>query len=69
MKKEFKIPDMHCPACVIRLEEIEDDLPGVLSAAASYHKQTLAVEWDENLVDEAQILDAVKAKGYQITTP
>ena len=69
MKKVFKIPDMHCSACVIRLEEIEDDLPGVLSAAASYHKQTLAVEWDENLVGEAQIMDAVKAKGYLINSP
>jgi len=58
------IPDMHCSACAIKLEGIEDDLPGILRIKASYHKQSLEIEFDEAQVSEAQILQAVKILGY-----
>jgi copper ion binding protein len=64
MKKTFHIRNMYCPACVIKLENIEDELDGVQQVSASYHKQTLNVEWDENRVSEEQIKDAVRQKGY-----
>jgi copper ion binding protein len=64
MKKTFYIRDMYCPACVIKLEDIEDELDGVKQVDASYHKQTLNVEWDETRVSEEQIKDAVRQKGY-----
>ena len=49
----------------MRLESIEDDLPGIREINASYHKQQMAVEFDETQVSEEQILSAVKKKGYQ----
>jgi copper chaperone CopZ len=67
IKKTFRIPDMHCPACVMRLESIEDLLPGIIQVTASYRKQQMEVEYDEALVDEAQIIAAVKKQGYQAT--
>lgn len=69
MKKIFNIDDMHCSACVMRLEEIEDDLPGVISAQASYHKQEMMVEWDDRQVGETQIIAAIQAKGYSVVKP
>jgi len=66
MKKTFHVPDMHCPACVMRLEGIEDELTGIQCTKASYHKQTLTIEWDENLVSEDQIKIAVHDQGYTI---
>jgi copper chaperone CopZ len=60
----LNIPDMHCSACVMKLEGIEDDLPGIWHVKASYHKQTLEIEFDEAQVREAQIMQAVTRLGY-----
>jgi copper chaperone CopZ len=60
----LSIPDMHCSACAMKLEGIEDDLPGIGRIKASYHKQTLEVEYDKAQVSEAQILQEVKRLGY-----
>lgn len=62
----YKIPDMHCTNCVVKLEELEDDLPGVISAQASYHNQTLKINFDEEKLSESEIHDAVQALGYTI---
>ncbi len=69
MKKVFQITNMHCPACVMRLEGIEDDLPGIRSTRASFHKQILEVDWDERLVSETQIASAIREKGYTLVQP
>ncbi len=66
VKKTFKVSDMHCTNCAMKIEEIEDDLPGVRQVSASYHKMQLTVEYDEARVSEAQILEAVKSKGYTV---
>jgi copper chaperone CopZ len=60
----LNIPDMHCSACAMKLEGIEDDLPGILRIKASYHKQRLEIEFDEAQVSEVQILQEVKRLGY-----
>jgi copper chaperone CopZ len=65
LKKTFRIPDMHCANCSMRLESIEDDLPGIQEVSASYHKMQMVVKFDETKVTEAQIIAAVKKKGYQ----
>ena len=64
LKKTYRVPDMHCTNCVMKLESIEDDIQGIRSINASYHKQNMVVEFDETQVNEAQILAAVQKKGY-----
>ena len=65
MKKTFRVLEMHCPACVMRVESIEDELPGVTRVNASYQKQQMQVEFDEKRVTVEQIVLAVKQQGYQ----
>jgi len=65
LKKTFNIPDMHCANCSMRIESIEDDLPGIKQVNASYHKQNMVVEYDETRLTDEQIIAAVKKKGYQ----
>jgi copper chaperone CopZ len=60
----FRITDMHCPNCAMHLDALEDELPGVKSASASYTKGTMLVEFDESKITEAQIRDAIREKGY-----
>ncbi|NPV76311.1 MAG: hypothetical protein HPY59_08025 [Anaerolineae bacterium] len=66
-KVTFTIADMHCSNCVMRLEGIEDDLPGVHRATASYRSQKMEVEYDETLVTVEEIAAAIRKKGYEPT--
>ena len=65
MKKTFRVPNMHCTACVMRLEAIEDELAGIKQITASYHKQQMEVEYNESQVTEQQIITAAKRHGYE----
>jgi copper chaperone CopZ len=64
-KKVFRISDMHCSACVMRLEGIEDEVTGIQRVSASYRKQQMEVEYDETQVTEQQIMATVQKHGYQ----
>jgi copper chaperone CopZ len=64
IKKTYRIPDMHCTNCAMVLESIEDDLEGIKTIKASYHQQTLFIEFDEKLLTEQSILDAIKERRY-----
>jgi copper ion binding protein len=65
IKKTFRVEDMHCTNCAMKIESIEDDLPGIKQVNASYQKMNMVVEFDESKVSEQDIVAAVKEKGYQ----
>jgi copper chaperone CopZ len=66
MKVIFKVEDMHCSACAMTLEGLEDDLPGVQRVCASYHKQQMEVEFDPAQVSQEQIVRAAAELGYML---
>jgi copper ion binding protein len=67
MKTEtFNVTDMHCPACVMRLESLEDTLEGIRQITANYKKQTMQVEFDDTRINSNQIKKAVEDLGYTI---
>ena len=57
---------MHCPNCALTLEGLEDELNGIRRISASYRKQTLEVEYDENKVEVGEIIQAAGQKGYTL---
>jgi copper chaperone CopZ len=65
IKKTFKVPDMTCSNCAMKLESLEDTLDGVREINASYHKLQMVVEYDETKLTEEQIIVAVNRKGYR----
>jgi copper ion binding protein len=65
IKKTFKVTDMSCTNCVMKLESLEDTLDGVKEINASYHKLQMTVEYDETKLTAEQIVAAVKKKGYE----
>jgi copper chaperone len=65
VKQLFRVADMHCSACVMRLEALEDELPGVKWVSASYRKQQMEVEYDEAVLTTQEIIAAVKQRGYE----
>ena len=66
VKQVFRVTDMHCSNCVMRIEGLEDDLPGVQRVRASYKKQQVEVEYDETKVSADQIVAAIQQMGYTV---
>jgi len=64
IKKKFKVSDMTCTNCAMKLESLEDVLEGVIEINASYHRLEMVVEYDESKLTDEQIIMAVKQKGY-----
>ncbi len=64
MKQKFKVPDMECPNCAMRLEGLEDELPGVKRINASYLKLSMEIDYDEKQLSIDEIVRAVQAIGY-----
>jgi len=64
IKKTFKVADMTCSNCAMKLESLEDVLDGVKEINASYHRLEMVIEFDESKLTEEQIVAAVKKKGY-----
>lgn len=64
IKKTFKIPDMTCSNCAMKLESLEDSLDGVKEINASYHRLEMVIEYDETKLTDDQIVAAVKKRGY-----
>lgn len=65
IKKTFKVPDMSCTNCAMKLESLEDSLEGVKEINASYHKLEMVIVYDESKLTDEQIIAAVRKKGYQ----
>ena len=64
LKKTFRVSDMHCSNCAMKIESLEDDLPGVKSVSASYQKSLVVVEFDEGILTNEDIIQAIKKQGY-----
>jgi copper chaperone CopZ len=64
LKKTFRVIDMHCSNCAMKIESLEDDLPGVKTVSASYQKGQVVVEFDELRLTIEDIIHAIKKQGY-----
>lgn len=64
IKRTYKVPDMTCTNCAMKLESLEDVLDGVKEISASYHRLEMVIEYDEAKLTNEQIIAAVKKKGY-----
>jgi len=64
IKKRFQVFGMHCVNCSLTVEGAIENLPGVISARASYARQYVDVEYEEDRATEESILAAVQEAGY-----
>ena len=66
MKKvKLKIEGMHCNSCALNIDFDLEDLEGVNSSSTNYAKEITEVEFDEEKVQLAQIIDQIKSTGYK----
>ncbi|MEY8000518.1 sulfite exporter TauE/SafE family protein [Clostridium sp. Mt-5] len=63
-KEKFKVFDMTCVSCELRVEKAVKKLDGVKNAVASFNEESLVVEYDADLCNSEDIKTAIKAGGY-----
>jgi len=64
MKKRFRVGGMSCAACSAHVEKSVSSVPGVSSVQVNLLAGSMAVEYDESVCDEPQIIKAVESGGY-----
>lgn len=67
MKKTFRIRGMHCNACEQRIEQALK--PRVNKVSASYKRETVEIDFNENQISENQIKEIIKQTGYEVIGP
>lgn len=62
----FNIVGMHCASCVVRNERSLKKIKGVKDASVNFGTHSATVEYDEGLVSEKTLFDAVIKNGYKV---
>src|SRR5699024_8265505 len=66
--KTFHIEGMTCASCVQTVERATKKLPGVLEANVNLATEKLNINFDENVLYEKDIEEAVDKAGYKAST-
>ncbi|MBW3004654.1 cation transporter, partial [Candidatus Woesearchaeota archaeon] len=67
MKKiKIKTKGMHCASCEVLLKSVLEELEGVNDAKASCKTGIISVDFDEDKVNEKEIIELIKLEGYKI---
>lgn len=64
MKDKFDVTGMTCSACSTSVERTVANIEGVRSVNVNLLANNMVVEFDEEIVDQRKIIDAVKGAGY-----
>src|SRR3990167_5290592 len=64
----FTIGGMHCSSCSIRNENALKKISGVKDASVNFATHSATVTYDESLVTESNLYDAVIKNGYKVLT-
>lgn len=64
MKEKFKVTGMTCSACSSRVEKTVSKLEGTDQVSVNLLTGTMQVSYDDNLIDDGKIIEAVEKAGY-----
>ena len=64
MKEKFDVTGMTCSACASRVEKCVSKLEGVEEVTVNLLTNSMQVKYDENVLEEQGIIDAVVHAGY-----
>ncbi len=63
---ELKVDGMTCGGCVKSIQTALNGKDGISEATADLDSATVKVEFDENVIQEAAIRDAIEAAGFDV---
>ena len=62
----FNVPEVSCAHCKSAIEGALAPLNGIESASVDIEGKTVAVTFDESVVDRAAVVRAIEAVGYPV---
>lgn len=65
-KANFKIVGMTCAACAAHIQKAVERMEGVVEANLNFATEKLNVAYDPNLIDSQQIIEKIRAVGYDV---
>ena len=67
-KITFQVEGMHCTNCAFKIEGLEDNYPDgwIKRIEASYHKNQVVVEFDEQNLLPEDLVAAIEEQGYSV---
>lgn len=63
-QSDFTIMDMHCAACIQKLERGFEDLPGIERVRANLSLKRLSIVWDERETSVEKIEETIQKLGF-----
>ncbi|MGN1456563.1 MAG: cation transporter, partial [Acutalibacteraceae bacterium] len=67
MKQNFDVTGMSCASCSARVEKGVSAVDGVKNVSVNLLKNSMTVDFDENITDTQKIISAVENSGYGAT--
>ena len=64
MKQKYNVTGMTCSACSAHVEKSVSHVNGVQNVSVNLLQNTMAVEYDETVTNETEIINAVEKGGY-----
>ena len=68
MKQTFRVPDVSCEHCKGSIERALQPLEGVSDAAVDLDTKTVAVDYDEQVIDVSKVVGAIEGAGYPVAS-
>ena len=62
----ISVPEIHCGHCKSAIEGALNPLEGVERAAVDIDARTVAVTYDETVIDRGRLHEAIEAQGYEV---
>ena len=65
-KKVLNVEGMSCSHCVKAVKDEVSEINGVSNIEVSLEDKTVSVEYDDDLVTEKMLSDAIEEAGYEL---
>ena len=66
IKRTFKVGEMHCASCASSVESMLGAMEGIDKASVNFADESVMVEYDESVISEKQMKEAVQKIGYDL---
>ncbi len=66
IKKTFKIEGMDCTGCAVMIDDVLEEMPGVLKSQTNYAKSQVEVEFEEDKIVVEDIASGIENGGFTV---
>jgi copper chaperone len=68
MQQTFNVPEVSCAHCKSSIEGALKPLAGVEDATVDIDSKVVTVDFDDNIVTEVAVVEAIASAGYEVAS-